>query len=73
MILALSNPAMTSMTQIFHSEPNPLDAKFAVSANGVWIFFLNTPTLLDIQTARNLLGEVTDQILRDKLNEPKSV
>jgi hypothetical protein len=34
----------------------------------VWILFEKTPTLLDIAQARQLLGELTDQIIKDQLN-----
>ena len=36
--------------------------------NGVWLLFRNEPTLLDIQEARRLLAGLTDQILKDQLN-----
>ncbi|CAB4132368.1 hypothetical protein UFOVP261_11 [uncultured Caudovirales phage] len=39
-----------------------------LKSNGVWILFEKTPTLLDIAQARNLLGELTDQIIKDQLN-----
>jgi len=34
----------------------------------VWILFRNEPTLLDIQEARRLLAGLTDQILKDQIN-----
>ena len=39
-----------------------------LAANGVWLLFRNEPTLLDIQEARRLLAGLTDQIIKDQLN-----
>ena len=40
-----------------------------LKSDGVWILFEKPPTLLDIAQARQLLGNLTDQIIKDQLND----
>jgi len=65
MILELPNQLHKIM--ISHSlDVN--DFHTLLANNGVWILFRNEPTLLDIQEARRLLAGLTDQILKDQIN-----
>jgi hypothetical protein len=43
------------------------DASIAIMASGVWICFEKTPTLKDIEEARRLLNQLTDNLIKEKL------
>jgi len=43
-------------------------AKTALMSNGVWICFSVDPTLQDIQTARRLLDQLADELIKERLN-----
>lgn len=44
------------------------DAQLAIMARGVWICFQNDPTLEDIEQARRLLDQLTDELIKEKFD-----
>lgn len=44
------------------------DAQLAIMARGVWICFQNNPTLEDIEQARRLLDQLTDELIKEKFD-----
>jgi hypothetical protein len=44
------------------------DAEMAIMAHGVWICFEKKPSLKDINEARRLLNQLTDELIKEKLN-----
>jgi hypothetical protein len=44
------------------------NAQLAIMAKGVWICFQNDPTLDDIEQARRLLDQLTDELIKEKFN-----
>ena len=49
------------------------DAQLEIMARGVWICFQNDPTLEDIDQARRLLDQLTDELIKEKFNaDPKT-
>jgi len=49
------------------------DAQLAIMARGVWICFQNEPTLEDVNQARRLLDQLTDELIKEKFNaDPKT-
>jgi hypothetical protein len=49
-------------------EKSLKDAQLAIMAKGVWICFQNDPTLEDIDQARRLLDQLTDELIREKFD-----
>jgi len=43
------------------------DAHIALMASGVWICFEKAPTLKDVEEARRLLNQLTDNLIKEKL------
>lgn len=48
------------------------DFKLALVANGIWICFTKEPDIYNIQEARRLLDQLTDQLIEKKINVPTS-
>ena len=44
------------------------DAHTAIMASGVWICFEKHPTIKEVDDARRLLNQLTDELIREKLN-----
>jgi hypothetical protein len=44
------------------------DAQLAIMARGVWICFQNEPTLEDVNQARRLLDQLTDELIKEKFD-----
>ena len=44
------------------------DAHTAIMASGVWICFEKQPTIKEVDDARRLLNQLTDELIREKLN-----
>lgn len=43
------------------------NSKFTIVANGVWICFANQPSLKDVEEARKLLDQLTDELIKESL------
>lgn len=42
-------------------------SEFTIVANGVWICFTRQPTLSDVEEARKLLDQLTDELIKESL------
>ena len=42
-------------------------SEFTIVANGVWICFVKQPNLEDIEEARRLLDQLTDELIKESL------
>ena len=44
------------------------DAHTAIMASGVWICFEKQPTIKEVDDARRLLNQLTDELIKEKLD-----
>ena len=44
------------------------DAHTAIMASGVWICFEKQPTIKEVDDARKLLNQLTDELIKEKLD-----
>jgi len=42
-------------------------SEFTIVANGVWICFAKQPSLRDVEEARKLLDQLTDELIKEGL------
>jgi len=42
-------------------------SEFTIVANGVWICFARQPSLRDVEEARKLLDQLTDELIKEGL------
>jgi hypothetical protein len=42
-------------------------SEFTIVANGVWICFAKQPSLKDVEEARKLLDQLTDELIKESL------
>lgn len=47
---------------------NLKDAHTAIMASGVWICFEKQPTIKEVDDARRLLNQLTDELIKEKLD-----
>jgi hypothetical protein len=45
------------------------NTQFAIMAKGVWVAFEKKPDILDIQEARRLLDQLTDELIKERFDE----
>jgi hypothetical protein len=44
-----------------------MKSEVTIVANGVWICFAKQPSLTDVEEARRLLDQLTDELIKEKL------
>jgi len=49
------------------------DAHTAIMASGVWICFEKQPTIKEVDEARRLLNQLTDELIKEKLDANSAV
>lgn len=47
-------------------------SEFTLVASGVWICFEKKPDLKDIKEARQLLNQLTDELIKERLCSPEN-
>ena len=49
------------------------DAHTAIMASGVWICFEKQPTIKEVDEARRLLNQLTDELIKETLNANSAI